>query len=159
MATLPLVPTFLGPDKLVDQPQKYDDALRDKWRQMATVVNGKSRSITTVYLRIIPTLPQQIFRTVVGVNTTLKVKQCSAVAITAGAGGTVGLTLRLEGGSAALDIAILPAAAVTTDLGQSTLNDYEVSAGNTFTVTAQSEDYGVGTNPADITIAFDCLYL
>ena len=159
MATLPLVPTFLGPDKLKDNPEKYDEYLRDRWRLLATIVNGKARSITTVYLRIIPALPQQIFRTVVGANTTLKVKQLSAVAITAGAGGTVGLTLRLAGGSANLDVAVLPAAAVTTDLGQATLLDYEVPAGNTFTVTAQSEDYGVGTDPADITLAFDVQYL
>lgn len=158
MATLPLVPTFLGPDKLKDNPEKYDEFLRDRWRQLATIVNGKSRSITSIYLRIEPAvMPVQIFRTVVGANTTLKVKQVSAVAITAGAGGANGLTLRLAGGSATLDINILPIAATTTDLGQATLLDYEVPASQVFTVAAQATDHTA--SPEDIMISLDCLYL
>lgn len=158
MATLPLVQTFLGPDKLTDQPEKFDTTLRDKWRQTATIINGKSRSITSIYLRVEPlAFPTQIFRTVVGVNTSLFVKQLSAVAITAGAGGVTGLTLRLAGGAATLDINILPGATVTTDLTQATLLDYQVPAGNPFTVTAQATDHAA--SPADIMIAMDVQYL
>ena len=142
---------------IIDPSQK---AYPEQYRRMAEQVNGKSRSITSIYLRVVPAaLPQQIFRTVVGVNTSLIVKQCSAVAITAGAGGATGLTLRLAGGVTTLDINILPGAAVTTDLGQATLLDYAVPAGATFTVTAQADDHGAGTTPADIMIAFDVRYL
>lgn len=137
-----------------------DKAYPEQYRRMAAAVNSKSRSLTTIYLRVVAgvALPTQIFRSVVGTDTTLIVKAASGVCINAGAGGAVGTTLRLAGGSATLDLNFFPVAATQTDLGAGTLNNYQVPGSKIFTVTLQADDH-TGPVPSDIMIALDCLYL
>jgi len=137
-------------------------AYPEQFRRVAEALNSKAHSCLSAYLSVIG-LTKQLVRFQVPAGQTLKVFSASATAQTAGAGGTVGLTLRMSGGIRAdgtavtQDFAILPATAVTTDLTQATLLSYEVPGGNTFIITQQSEDYGAGTEPTGINVFLDVL--
>lgn len=143
-----------------------DKAYPEQYRRMAQALNAKARSTINFHLRV-PTglvaLPFIVFNTLVGADTNLRIVSCYVTAVIGGAGGVNGTEIRINGGAAGvggnanLDFFVLPVAATSTLVPQSTLLNYEIPGGNVFRVTVLSDDH-VG-QPQYLDFSFDALFL
>lgn len=135
---------------LVQPNYDENDRLR-LYERMAESLNLKAFSYITIYMATVGAVPYTLDFFTVPSDSTLYVVNMTALAEVAGAGGANGLTVRFSGGSANLDINVLPVAATTTTVAASSFSNYQVPSSGTLTVTAQADDHAAA--PTGIRLA------
>ena len=135
------------------QTTYVEQDLKKLYERLVLNMNNKAESYFQIYIDTV-VVGKQIANVPVTASSTLYVVSLTALCETAGSNdGTLGLKLRFAGGSANLDVNVLPKNATSTLDPQSSgifgAPGYQVPSNGTLTITEQAVDYVV-SNPAKI---------